>query len=526
MVPQGRPLSNDSPQQTQHIACGTATAQADQSIAEALKPLLQTPASAWAQHGLLPGPGQGWWAPSFRGCLGSLAVGIDLFREDSLAARASSVVSGSRAQRRYHLLRELMSLGLPAVRPLAYGALTAGDERASCLVWQFPAGAQPWTWNSPAAALQQTGRMLRQLHDLGLRVPDLGPEDLGIDGAGRVFWARVRSLQQSGTASSKLRAAVLACFCGALDGGPLDPTAADLLAAYQQPPEQPQPTALAMPDGWREDLALASRRWRRAALLAAGRACMSPGGPVGGTVRRRGQARWLWQQEAMVAGMPDWNDAEQRREWEAWFQRPPQPQKSGRRGAVWLQDRLVVKQREEAAAAHLWQAMHWLRWAGVATPGPLALCRHRGRGFVLTQRLQLESLAAELSAGSLSAAQRRNVAASLGAEVGRLHAHGLRNRDLKLENLIRDPADGRVHQVDLDGVRRKANLDTRGVGNDLGRLLAAYVAAGTADGHSLPRAFLRAWLRSHRKLLLRPPVRRILQQAARRAAEWQQAHSK
>jgi len=383
----------------------------------------------------------------------------------------------------------------------------------------MPPAAQAWSWTSPPAVLRQLGSQLRRCMDLGLRMADLRPDDLGVDGQGQAFWARIRALQRSGIACSRTRAACLAGFCGALDGGPLDPAAAAMLQGYEH-------GSLALPPSWQQDLALASRRWRRAALLGSGRSCFGPGHLVAGTSRRRGQPRWLWRRDADQPPTEQWSDPAVRQHWETWLQQPPSPQKYGRRGAVWLQETLVTKQRDAAAARHLWQAMHWLQFAGVATPAPQAICWHRGKGYVFAPRLANDTLAVELSAGKLGPADLVKVAASLGAEVGRMHAHGLRNRDLKFENLIRNPGDGRMHQVDLDGVRRKANLDTRGIGNDLGRLLAAFVAAGNPGGTGMLQVFLRAWLRSHRKLLLRPPVARILQQAGRRAAEWQAAHSR
>jgi hypothetical protein len=105
-----------------------------------------------------------------------------------------------------------------------------------------------------------------------------------------------------------------------------------------------------------------------------------------------------------------------------------------------------------------------------------------------------------------------------------LHAHGLRNRDLKFENLVRDPASGVIRAVDLDGVRRGAANDHRGQGRDLGRLLAAFRAAGSPGGAGTVSAFVRAYLRSHLRLLQRPPLLRIARRAEQRAAEWASAH--
>jgi tRNA A-37 threonylcarbamoyl transferase component Bud32 len=116
-------------------------------------------------------------------------------------------------------------------------------------------------------------------------------------------------------------------------------------------------------------------------------------------------------------------------------------------------------------------------------------------------------------------------ARALGASVGRLHGHGLRNRDLKLENLVRDTDRGVVTMVDLDGVTLHSAEDTRGCGRDLGRLLAAWRAAGAPGGSATVTRFLYAYVRARRRLLQRPPIQRIVRSAERRAREWQVQHA-
>ena len=162
-----------------------------------------------------------------------------------------------------------------------------------------------------------------------------------------------------------------------------------------------------------------------------------------------------------------------------------------------------------------------------AVPGaatPLALRLHAGRGRVFTRRLPLPDLAEELSSGRLDDAAVAAAARSLGAMVGRLHAHGLRNRDLKLENLVRDPEGRGVAMVDLDGVTLHSAEDTRGCGRDLGRLLAAWRAAGSPGGEPTVCRFVRAYARSRRRLLQQPPMQRLLMHAEKRAREWQTSH--
>ncbi|MFN6196842.1 MAG: lipopolysaccharide kinase InaA family protein, partial [Planctomycetota bacterium] len=141
------------------------------------------------------------------------------------------------------------------------------------------------------------------------------------------------------------------------------------------------------------------------------------------------------------------------------------------------------------------------------------------------RRVGAGSLADELAAAPPSPAAAVADAARLGRSVGRLHAHGLGNRDLKFSNLVRDPASGALAMVDLDGVRRRAATETRGRGADLGRLLAAFDAAGRPGGAATVRAFLRGYTRAHRALLQDTPLRRLLRLAEARAGEWRSAHA-
>jgi tRNA A-37 threonylcarbamoyl transferase component Bud32 len=203
------------------------------------------------------------------------------------------------------------------------------------------------------------------------------------------------------------------------------------------------------------------------------------------------------------------------------------PHKSGRRGAVYIEGDLVVKSRTAAAARRLFRASYWLTFAGVPCPEPVGLRVHLGRGVVAVRRLPWPNLAEELRNHSLSPANLTAAARCLGEAIGRLHAHGLRARDLKLENLIRNPEDNRVALVDLDGVRRKTALDRRGQGADLGRLLAAFHAARIEDGKRIIGAFLRGY-NAARKCLLVPrnakSDRYLRRLSEVRAAAWASAH--
>jgi len=187
----------------------------------------------------------------------------------------------------------------------------------------------------------------------------------------------------------------------------------------------------------------------------------------------------------------------------------------------------VVKSRSAAAARRLFRASYWLAFAGVPCPEPVGLRLHLGRGVVLVRRLPWPNLAEELRNNSLSPTDLIVGARRLGEAVGRLHAHGLRARDLKLENLIRNPEDNSIALVDLDGVRRKTALDRRGQGADLGRLLAAFRAAGVRNGTRIIGAFLRGY-NAARKCLLVPrnakSDRHLRRLSEVRAAAWASAH--
>ena len=96
---------------------------------------------------------------------------------------------------------------------------------------------------------------------------------------------------------------------------------------------------------------------------------------------------------------------------------------------------------------------------------------------------------------------------------------------MKFENLIRDPATQQIYIVDLDGVRRQVPGDNRGRASDLGRLLAAFRHAGSPGDHSVIRSFLRAYVRTCKRLLM-PITHRgnTLRQAEANARSWASTH--
>ena len=95
---------------------------------------------------------------------------------------------------------------------------------------------------------------------------------------------------------------------------------------------------------------------------------------------------------------------------------------------------------------------------------------------------------------------------------------------MKFENLLREPVTGAVLMADLDGVRRKDCDDTRGQGMDLGRVLAAFAAAGRPGGSAVVFAFVRSYLRARQRLLQPAETQKIWKTAEKRAREWASAH--
>lgn len=439
----------------------------------------------------------------------SVGVHVKLFRAVRLSDRARDAIVGSRAVAEFHNLLEARARGLPAVRPLAAGSFRGSYGSRSFLVTETIENVEALPPGPlPAPVARNVGDLLRRAHDRGLHAQDLHPGNLIGDARGRVWLLDLTSASFADTLEPRERARALAFFCQGLDGGAGDPSAAPLTEAYGASEE------LVV------DAAGLGRRLRRRALSAFGRratrSCrhtlVEPGA--------RGRPSWFLHQPAAEL------HGEARRMVDQMDRLTPQ--KAGRRGAVWVRERLVMKSRSAAAARHLFRAAYWLTFAGVPCPQPVGLRTHQGLGTVLVRRLPWPTVAEELRSATLRGTDLRAAARSLGDAVGRLHAHGLRNRDLKLENLIRDPADNRVYMVDLDGVRRKKTLDRRGQGADLGRLLAGFRAAAIPGDTRAIGAFLHGY-NPARKCLFVPRSkksdRHLWRLSAARASAWASAHS-
>ncbi|MBL8731634.1 MAG: hypothetical protein JNN13_04610 [Planctomycetes bacterium] len=509
MVPQRPTPGNDPLPHSVVLTVGRARAAASSAIAAGLATLLQHDVGSWPQSG--------WQRLKqrtvrvvLRGELDGVPVHIKVYRPDTFADRARDALRGPRGEREARQLRRAADLGLPVVEALASGHCLVDDRLGSFVVTRSVAG-QPFTFAAGPAVLAAAGALLRTLHDRGLEPGDLHPGNLLVTDAGELRLLDLASVRHVDHPDLAARARGLAFFCQELDGGALDPAAARLHRGYLD-------AGAPLPERWRDELTLATRRWRAQALPSFGRRATRDNRYTEVEQRRRGQPRWLFHRDGDGDGAPAL-----RARLCAFAEQPPPPDKSGRRGAVWLTADFAVKQRDAAAALRLWRAAYWLTFARVPAAAPLALRLFAGKGLVFSRRLGA-SLAEELTNGHLDADAVRHAARSVGDSVGRLHAHGLGNRDLKLDNLVRDPRSGTVHMVDLDGVRRRAAIDSRGRGADLGRLLAAFRGAGSPGGLPTLRRFLSAYLRAHRRLLQAPPLRRLLRRAEQRAGEWASAH--
>lgn len=506
MVPHRPTPGNDPLPHSVDLTCGRATARASPEVAGALRDLLQADVANWTAHGLVREK-QRTVRSVFRGTLAGLPVHIKLFRADTLVDKVRDLVRRDRGSAEAVNMLRAGALGLPVVEALAHGFAVEGDRLCSFLVTRSKDG-EPFTFASGPATAAVVGSLLRTLHDRGVMPGDLHPGNLVVDRDGRPWLLDLTQVRHGGEPALAERARGLAFFCQQLDGGALDRQAAGLLRGYL--------AAGPLPASFATELTLATRRWRAAALPKFGRRAFRSCKHTEVPERRRARPRWHWH---LPGDTPKIRAA-----CEAFAAAVPPPTKAGRRGAVWLLDDLVVKEREAAKAQQLWRASYWLLFARVPAAAPVALRLHGGRGHVFTRRLANASVAEELVRGTLQGEALAAAARSLGDSVGRLHAHGLGNRDLKLDNLVRDPRDGSVCMVDLDGVRRRAAIDSRGRGADLGRLLAAFRGAGSPGGTTTVRTFLRGYLRAWRQLLQEPPLRRLLRRAEQRAGEWASAH--
>jgi tRNA A-37 threonylcarbamoyl transferase component Bud32 len=437
-----------------------------------------------------------------RGELGGVAVHLKRYRAVRLSDRARDALGGSRGVKEFRNLERARARGLPCVEPLAAGRLAGSFGTRSFLCTRSVAGAAALPRGPlPAGTAAAAGALLRRAHDAGLSAPDLHPGNVLSAPDGALHLLDLHSATLTEPLDQAERARALAFFCLDLDGGVADPAARPLLDAYGASP------------ALREAAARAGRVQRNHALGAFGRratrACLQT------QVERDadGALRHLHRPAADLHAAARAFFAGDR----------PAPTKDGRRGTVWLGERLAVKQRPAAAARRLFQAAYWLLFAKVPTAEPVALQVRHGVGLCAMRRIDAPDLAAELDRDLLDGAALRAAARSLGRSLGRLHGLGLRNRDLKFENLIREPGSGEVLWIDLDGVRRRTPLEPRGRAADLGRLLAAWADRDDPRHGRVVWSFWRAYHRALRCLHSSSP-NDLRRRSEARAREWRRKH--
>lgn len=464
------------------------TCKLDAEYAARLRPMLEAPGDPWADWTTVKESRVRSIRRGTAAAEGQVPVDVHLklFRPVRLSDRARDALSGARGVREFDQLAEARQRGIPCVRPLAAGRLADPDGSRSFLVTEtIDAESLPRrAWD--AATAEAAGALLRLAHDRGLHAPDLHPANVLRAPDGELTLCDLTSAVLANALEPEQRARALAFFCADLDGLVRDPCARPLLAAY----------------GAAADLVDAAQRvgvrLRHRSLEAFGRratrACRHT------EVVSEGTTRWFLRRDAapdLIATARQWA-ADPAGVSEGHGTRT-ETVKSGRRGAVHLVPGLAIKDRPIARATQLFRARFWLERAGVPAPAPVALRvdRRDGRGQVFSARIDGPDLEAEFP--DLDATTRRAVAIELGHAVGRLHAFGLRHRDLKFENILREPArgPGAITLVDLDGVRRRRPLERRGQARDLGRLLAAYRARVASLGESPDPSLLRAFVRGY-----------------------------
>ena len=199
--------------------------------------------------------------------------------------------------------------------------------------------------------------------------------------------------------------------------------------------------------------------------------------------------------------------------------------KEGRRGAVVeISDGVAfAKLRDEAAACRLWLAAEALALRKIPHPRTLAWFRGPAeRWWVMATACRGRPLS------NADPTDARALVADLAKSVARLHATGWRCRDLKADNLL--ALEGRVHFVDLDGVRPMTMLGRRrAMAGDLSRLPAWARFQAPENIRPLVPGLARRFLVHYLRCLttLGAPLRRIdafLEEVEGRCSAWQRRH--
>jgi tRNA A-37 threonylcarbamoyl transferase component Bud32 len=430
-----------------------------------------------------------------------IGLHLKLFRAVNLTDHARDALGGARSLKEFHNLREARRRGLPCIWPVAAGSFRGTHGSRSFMLTLTEEGEALARGPLSSSAAAAAGRLLRQAHDCGLHARDLHSGNLLQRPDGSLLLLDLTSAELANPLDDHQRARALAYFCLDLDGLVDDAAARPLIEAYG--------ASLAL---W-EQAKREARRLRNRALSAFGRRAFRHGSWTH-VEKKPGRPR-LYLNRAQESL---WDEARNLiRNLDSLS-----PIKSGRRGAVFVQGPLVAKQRHAGHARQLFQSAYWLTYAGVPIAAPVALQTRAGVGVVVSRRLPWATLTAEVEAG-LSGDSLAATATELGHAVGRMHSFGLRNRDMKLENLIREPGSNRVFMVDLDGIRRKVPLDDRGRAADLGRLLAAFWDADSPGGARTLKRFARGYASSCRQLCNPVRLRHLANPIEGRASEWASA---
>lgn len=486
------------------------TAVASPEVADKLRELLQHDVAEWPGHGFEQIKLR-TVRRVFRGQLGATAVHIKVFRADTIAAKAKNALRTSKGERETSHLNRARDLGLPCVEPLGHG-FALDDGHLNSFVVTRSVASQDFEFPAAPQVASAVGALLRKVHDKGIEPRDLHPGNMLITDTGEPLLCDLTSLRHVGELSVRKRAAGLALFCNPIDGGPLDPLTRDFRRGYEGGGSK-------MPDNFESELSRATRQLRAVAMKSFGRRSTRSCKHTDAESRRRATPWFFWhltddgENVALKAACRDFTGE------------GLETRRSGRRGSVWLTDTMAIKDRDAGKARKLWLANYWLMFAGVPLATPVALCLLGGRGKVFVRRLPNDDLRTELANDKLDGATIAQCARTLGNSIGRMHGNGLRNRDLKFDNLVRDPQNNTLAMVDLDGISLHAAEETRGCGRDLGRLLAAFRLADCPGGDHTIRRFVRAYLRTRRRMLQAPPMQRILKRAESRAGEWAATHT-
>lgn len=392
---------------------------------------------------------------------------VKRYRHGAVAWRpAKYLFKASPARVEWRLARVLEERGVPIVRHLALGERWSwrGLEESLLVTEGFPGKPldEP-PGPDPALVLAFVGR----LHDRGVLQRDLHP--------GNVLWnaatGEFRLVDVHGTellaGVSEAQRRENVTFLGMFLPLPVDPAVADLSRRRRQPYLAYRSRRCLRHNRefapeWHGGL----RWWRRR---------LGPSGPV----------------EAILAD-PDGFLASRAR-----------LLKRGRSSTVGAGGGLVLKRHNLRRASNLiknlfrpskarraFQQAYHLELAGIPTARALAVAERRVLRFLIRSYFLMEEIPGAIDLGAWSG-PRRQGAYAVAELLARLHEAGFSHRDLKETNLVFD-ADGRLHLIDLEGLRYVAEVTAERALADLSRLARARLPGVSAADR---RAFVHRYCR-------------------------------